>query len=147
DIVERHEREPEAEHADAEHGQLEYQFPMALHLISTGEDPLQQSVQYVPRVDRGGDEREAQRVAARAVPTLLETLVEPLLAFAVFVRRRHHDAHFTTGGVSNVWCGAGEGTVHSSPSASSHTWSVAFSPAPRAALITTHTKMSCARPK
>src|SRR3546814_15131313 len=33
-----------------------------------------------------------------------------------------------TGGVVNVWCGAGDGTVHSRPLAPSHTRSVAFAP-------------------
>src|SRR3546814_2924345 len=33
-----------------------------------------------------------------------------------------------TGGVVNVWCGAGDGTVHSRPLAPSHTWLVAFAP-------------------
>ena len=38
------------------------------------------------------------------------------------------DHHSTTGGVENVWCGAGEGTVHSRPLAPSHTCAVARSP-------------------
>src|SRR6185369_9243545 len=33
-----------------------------------------------------------------------------------------------TGGVLKVWCGAGDGTVHSRPRAASHTRSVAFAP-------------------
>ena len=42
----------------------------------------------------------------------------------------HRKSYLTCGGVSNVWNGAGEGTVHSSPSAPSHGLAGARSPLP-----------------
>src|SRR5690606_12928090 len=53
----------------------------------------------------------------------------------------------TLGGVSNVWCGAGDGTVHSTPFGLSQTLAEARSPLPRIAWITTQMKMSCDKPK
>src|SRR5476651_1099738 len=61
--------------------------------------------------------------------------------------QRHY---FTVGGVSNVWNGAGLGTVHSRPSAPSHGLSAAFarSPPPRyVGNATANRKYTCARPK
>src|SRR5690606_19230882 len=57
-----------------------------------------------------------------------------------------HDIHFTTGGVSKVWKGAGEGTDHSRPVAPSHAWAGAGSPILRAALMTSHRKISWDKP-
>src|SRR5690606_24978372 len=120
-------------------------FPL---IVSASEDPSQRPEQQEADVERRGQKREQHRVAARPRAALVHAaaagLVRPLLV--VSARRRHHIAHLTTGGVSNVWCGAGDGTVHSSPSAPSHGLSPAGAP-PRADLITTQTKISCARPK
>src|SRR5690606_36210522 len=60
---------------------------------------------------------------------------------------QRRDAHLTSGGSSKVWCGAGDGTVHSRPSAASQLFAPAFSPRPLAALMTTHRKISWLRPK
>src|SRR6185312_1052787 len=51
-----------------------------------------------------------------------------------------------TGGTEKVWCGAGEGTVHSSPLAPSHTRSVAFFLEKNTQWITTPRKISCEAP-
>ena len=47
-------------------------------------------------------------------------------------RRCRAGGHLTAGGVSNVWYGTGDGSVHSSVSAPSHGRAGAFSPLPRA---------------
>src|SRR5690606_30538663 len=58
----------------------------------------------------------------------------------------HDHAYFTTGGVSKVWKGAGEGTDHSRPVAPSHGWAGAGSPILRDALMTSQRKISCDKP-
>src|SRR5690606_18831347 len=69
------------------------------------------------------------------------SLMAPLLLANLLQR------YFTTGGVSKVWNGAGDGTVHSRPSGFSHTSAVAFSPFFRKqALISTHSRNSCEIP-
>src|SRR6185437_11867117 len=51
-----------------------------------------------------------------------------------------------TGGTAKVWCGAGEGTVHSKPLAPSHTRSAAFFFEKNAQWISTPRKISCEAP-
>src|SRR5450830_740548 len=55
--------------------------------------------------------------------------------------------YFTSGGVSKVWNGAGDGTVHSRPSAPSHGLSAAFWPPRMVGSTTNSRKYTCARPK
>src|SRR5690606_13606181 len=55
-------------------------------------------------------------------------------------------AHFTTGGSTKVWNGAGDGTDHSRPVAPSHGLAGAGSPILRDALMTSHRKISCESP-
>src|SRR5258706_14572366 len=55
-------------------------------------------------------------------------------------------AHLTTGGVSKLWYGGGDGSVHSSVSAPSQGLSGAFAP-PRMHLITTVRNINCDAPK
>src|SRR5882672_747664 len=52
----------------------------------------------------------------------------------------------SAGGVLKLWCGGGDGSVHSSPVAPSHTRAGAFSP-PRTHLMTIYTKTNWLRPK
>src|SRR5690606_10033729 len=117
-------------------------------IVPASKDPSKRAEQQETDVERSGEQREQQSVAARPRAALVEPLAARLLGalLVVSVRGRHQIAHLITGGVWNVWCGAGDGTVHSSPSAPSHGLSPAGAP-PRADLITTQTKISCARPK
>ena len=55
------------------------------------------------------------------------------------------DIHFTSGGVVKVWYGAGDGTLHSRPSAPSHGLAGAGGP-PRIVLITMNRKKICVAP-
>src|SRR6185312_11748695 len=57
-----------------------------------------------------------------------------------------NSSSWITGGTLKVWCGAGEGTVHSSPLAPSHTRSVAFFFEKNTQWITTPRKISCEAP-
>src|SRR4029453_11461279 len=54
--------------------------------------------------------------------------------------------YLTSGGVSNVWYGAGDGTVHSSVSAPSHGLAGAFSPLPITHFSTAKRKISWGAP-
>src|SRR6185312_13406673 len=88
------------------------------------------------RRDRREDEREAHVGTAAA-----------LCAFdRLGAQRLGHCAHLTTGGVSNVWYGAGDGSVHSSVVAPSHGLPGAFSPLCAMHFRTTYRKMNCDRP-
>src|SRR5690349_16903248 len=55
--------------------------------------------------------------------------------------------HFTSGGFSKVWNGAGLGTVHSRPSAPSHGFASAFAPPRMVGSTTANRKYTCDRPK
>src|SRR5690554_736711 len=54
--------------------------------------------------------------------------------------------YLTTGGVTKVWNGAGEGTVHSRPVAPSQGLAGAGAPWPLQALTASHRKISCEKP-
>ena len=72
-------------------------------------------------VDRERDDTEYDRIATDATTLLL---------FRGLVAHRVDAAHLMTGASSNVWYGAGDGTVHSRPCvrASSQTRAVAGAP-------------------
>src|SRR5437773_12137739 len=60
--------------------------------------------------------------------------------------KRNEDSHCTTGGVSNVWYGAGDGNVHSSVDPPSHGFAGAFS-RPRMHLTPAYGNTRVDRPK
>src|SRR5690606_19583540 len=95
------------------------------------------------------EEREHDRHQHQGGAEVLRTL---LLAIDHRDGTRRHGSgcrppQRTCGGVSNVWWGAGLGTVHSSPCAFSQTSVVAGVPWPRTHFITQYTKSNCESPK
>ena len=81
-----------------------------------------------------------QQVLARS---LCNSLLSAAFALRPFLTTTPN--YLINGGVVKLWYGGGDDKVHSSPSAFSQTWLVAFSP-PRMALITTYKKISCEKP-
>src|SRR5262249_6600829 len=81
--------------------------------------------------------RESREQPRAALDTRVERAAAPVRALRLAgLRGRPRGRHLISGGSSNVWCGAGDGTVHSRPCAPSQTCAVAFGP-PRAHLMIT----------
>src|ERR1700675_1631695 len=94
--------------------------------------------------------KKANATDTRIIPVLTFLALSPLACWSSMTQNhcRHavHD-HFTVGGVSKLWYGAGVGRwVHSSESAPSHGFCGAFSPL-RIHFTTMYRKSNCVRPK
>src|SRR5690606_15645700 len=94
------------------------------------------SVDDHPGEEHGGDRQENERSAQVPGSVRIGHRVP---------RAGVSSRHLTVGGVSNECHGAGDGNVHSRPSAPSQGLSAAGSP-PLMHLMITHRKISCARP-
>ena len=84
--------------------------------------------------------KKARATEARVRPTLKLTLLDFTISLSeliVFSGKTEYPYYLlTVGGVSNVWKGAGEGTVHSNPpSFASQGLALAFSPRSRKSVV------------